>query len=146
MQRSKYQSVIKSSAIYDLVFTFAFAIPGLALLKINLLFDAHSGFNLLGSFPAFDPVHLMFVNLLGVIVTIWSVLRIRYPEPILGLYDAYARFGFSFIMAVTLFYYQGTELILFFLIPEFLWGIYQWYGYQKVKNSTKENTIFSMTN
>jgi len=146
MQRSKYQSVIKSSAIYDLVFTFAFAIPGLALLKINLLFDAHSGFNLLGSFPTFEPVHLMFVNLLGVIVTIWSVLRIRHPEPIFGLYDAYARFGFSLIMAVTLFYYQGTELILFFLIPEFLWGVYQWYGYYKMKGNIQENSHFSFTN
>lgn len=146
MQRSKYQSVIKSSAIYDLIFTFAFAIPGLALLKINLLFDVHSGFNLLGSFPRFDPVHLMFVNLLGVIVTIWSVLRIRYPEPIFGLYDAYARFGFSFIMAVTLFYYQGTELILFFLIPEVLWCVYQWYGYHQVKESIEEHRLFSVTN
>jgi len=143
MQKSTYQSIVKASAIYDLIFTFAFAIPGLALLKVNLLFDLHADIRLLGSFPAFEPMHLMFVNLLGVVVTIWSLLRLKFPYPILGLYDAYARFGFSGIMAITLFYFHGTQLIWFFLVPEFLWGIYQCYGYWSIKSDRKSVFVLS---
>lgn len=143
MNLSRYRSIVKSSAIYDLIFTFAFAIPGLALLKIEFLFNLHHKLGYTGSFPTFEPMHLFFVHLLGVVVIVWSVLRVKHPHPLLGLYDAYARFGFSAIMAYILFYQQGTELLWFFLIPEFIWGVYQLYGYVQLQ---KEEGVEPMTN
>lgn len=128
MSLHRYQNIVRSSAIYDLVFTAAFAVPGLAVLKIALLSELHLWLGMTGSFPVFDTMHLFFVHLLGAIVVVWSVLRVVEPRAIYGLYDSAARFAFSFSMAWALFQ-GGTELVWYFLIPEFLWGCYQLKGY-----------------
>lgn len=130
MTLSRYRKTVRYSAIYDLLFTLAFAIPGLAGIKLSLLRTLHYDLALPGQFPTFDGLHLLFVHLLGIVVTVWSLLRIRHPEPRFGLYDSLARFGFSGAMAYTLLFADGSLLIGVFLLPECLWGIYQYLGYK----------------
>lgn len=130
MTTNHYQRMVRSSAVYDLVMTAAFAVPGLASFKIGLLHALHNSLNLSGSFPTFDTMHLFFVHLLGSIVIVWSVLRIIHPKALFGFYDSIARFAFS-VMMIWALIQGGTELILFFLIPEFIWGVYQLLGYMK---------------
>lgn len=139
MSLLSYQNLVRSSAIYDLVFTAAFAIPGLAALKIGLLGDIHHGLGLSGSFPVFDTMHLFFVHLLGAVVVVWSVLRLVEPRPLYGLYDSVARFAFTFCMALAL-AEGGTELVWFFLIPEFLWGGYQLKRYSDLSPTDRQAT------
>ncbi len=127
-----YQKIVRSSAIYDIAFTFLLAIPGLAAWKLGLLTHLHVELALAGDFPKFDAMHLFFVHLLGALVIVWSWLRIRHPQPLFGLYDSVARFAFSFMMAYALFVDNGTALIWFFLLPELTWGVYQLYGYKRL--------------
>jgi len=130
MTLSSYQRLVRSSAIYDILLTSAFAVPVLASLKLDALRWLHTNTDMAGSFPAFDPMHLFFVHLLGSIVTIWSLLRVFHPHALLGWYDALARFAFSIAMAWGLLQ-GGTELLWWFLIPELAWGIVQLHGYYR---------------
>ncbi len=77
-------------------------------------------------------MHVFFVNLLGSVVVIWSLLRVIHPEPRYGIYDAVCRFMFSIAMAWVLFGGQGTGILWFFLIPEITWGVVQLVGYKRI--------------
>ena len=72
-----------------------------------------------GSFPAFDAPHVLMANLLGSIVTVWAVLRIRDPQLQFGRYDAAARFLFAAwqIYAVV---HGASVIILGFTVVELL--------------------------
>lgn len=61
---------------------------------------------------------------MGSIVLVWSVLRIRDPQPRLGRYDAAGRLLFSAWMAWAL-AVTGEPLIWLFLLPEAAWCIVQ---------------------
>jgi len=143
MSTQSYQTIVKASAIYDLVMTAAFAIPILAAIKIHLLRDFHLYLNLPGEFPIFEPVHLFFVNLTGSVVVIWSVLRIKHPLPILGFYDSLTRFLFSLAMVYALTVGQSSYLLLFFLLPELIWGIIQLKLYYQLKSKEIMSQPFS---
>ncbi len=121
---SHYRRIVWWSALYDVVLSAGFAVPIIAALKIDLLRELHTVLGFGGAFPAFDPMHLFFVNLFGSIVTLWSVIRLRNPLPEYGFYDAIGRTLFS---AWMVFYLAGggTVLLAFFLVPEMLWGIVQ---------------------
>lgn len=124
-----YSKWVRASAIYDLIITSAFALPLIAAVKVELLRSLHTSLALTGVFPAFHSMHLLFVNLLGSLVLIWSVLRIRQPLAVYGMYDALCRGLFSVAMGYALFAGQGSGIIWFFLIPEISWGIAQGVGY-----------------
>lgn len=120
-----YSKLVRSSAIYDLILTSAFAFPVIAAWKLSWLQSIHQHLSLSGTFPTFDTMHLMFVNFLGSVVLIWSVLRLLRPEPVFGFYDGLCRMLFSTAMAYTLFAGAGSAMIWLFLIPEVVWGCVQ---------------------
>ncbi|XJN70511.1 hypothetical protein ACHMW6_22785 [Pseudoduganella sp. UC29_106] len=68
----------------------------------------------------------MFACLLGSVVLVWSVLRLRDPQPLYGRYDGTARFMFSTWMAWAL-AQTGAPMLWLFLVPEISWGVAQWY-------------------
>jgi len=109
--------------------TFAFAFPVLAVWNISLFSDIHTHYSFSGSIPKFLPMHLFFVNLLGSVVLIWSAIRIYKPDPILGLYDSFARFLFSFNMLYYLLIHNVTGILWLMFIPEITWGLVQFFGY-----------------
>jgi hypothetical protein len=137
MTPNTYQKIVRSSAIYDVIVTSLFAFPIIAAFKIGLFQKVHIGLQLSGSFPAFEPMHLLFVNLMGCIVTLWSVLRIYNPIALYGLADAVGRLLFSGAMAFYLFAADVSTLIWFFLVPEILWGILQFGGYWQLNSKLK---------
>jgi hypothetical protein len=75
--------------------------------------------------PDFGPFHVLFACLMGSIVLVWSVLRLRAASVLLGRYDGVGRFLFSFWMAWAL-AATGAPLLWLFLVPEFCWGVIQW--------------------
>lgn len=117
--------VIRASAVYDLVVTAGFALPVTAALALGSMGDVHRALGLSGAVPvADDPFTMLLANLLGSIVSVWAVLRILRPEPVLGAADTVARLLFStwFAWALT----QGASPVLIgFLVPEVAWGIVQ---------------------
>ena len=139
MNKSTYRKIVRASAIYDVLTTFAFAFPVLVLLNINTILSVHTQFSFSGSMPEFLPLHLFFVNLMGSVVLVWSALRIAKPEPILGLYDSIARFLFSFNMFFYLLAYDVTGVLWLFFVPELTWGLVQFFGYFLSKDEKMES-------
>ncbi|MDO6426978.1 hypothetical protein Q4489_08150 [Thalassotalea sp. 1_MG-2023] len=136
MNNLTYRKIVKASAIYDVIVTFGFAFPILVVLSINMLFSIHTQFSFSGLMPEFLPLHLFFVNLMGSLVLVWSVLRITRPKPIFGLYDSFARFLFSFNMLFYLLAYDVTGVLWLFFVPELAWGVVQFFGYFYLKDKT----------
>ena len=137
MNKVTYRKIVRASAIYDVLTTFAFAFPILVVLNLNTISNIHTQFSFSGSIPEFLPLHLFFVNLMGSLVLVWSALRILKPEPLFGLYDSFARFLFSFNMFFYLLAYDVTGLLWLFFIPELSWGLLQFFGYFSLKDKVK---------
>ena len=117
--------VIRASAAYDLVVTAGFALPCTATLALASMGDVHRSLGLSGAVPvADDAFTLLLANLLGSIVSVWAVLRILRPVPVLGAADTVARLLFSTWFAWALM--QGASPVLIgFLLPEVAWGLVQ---------------------
>jgi hypothetical protein len=122
IQPAQYRRIVKASAWYDLFATAAFATPWTFAALHGVLALAAQG--LPGSFPAFDPSHVLMANLLGSIVVIWAVLRLRDPQQQYGRYDAVGRFLFALwqIYAVV---HGASVIILGFTVLELTFGLLQ---------------------
>lgn len=123
-----YLPWVARSAQYDLIVTFPFAIPGLAEWVLTRLASLHQHLGLSGSFTPFLPEHMLFVHLLGSLVVVWSLLRLRHPSPLLGLYDGFARILFSTFFIVSVFS-GASQITLVLLGPEVFFAIVQCVGY-----------------
>ena len=130
MELGRYKQLVRASAIYDLVVTAGFATP----------WTFHIVHQLLGTIsplPAFEPIHVLFANLLGSIVVVWANQRIRDPQPIFGQIDSNARGLFFIWQMYYLIAMDGSPIIWVFAAFEFAFGAAQAYGYilTRAKNS-----------
>ncbi|HEY1094281.1 MAG TPA: hypothetical protein VGE61_06240 [Glycomyces sp.] len=118
-----YRRLVRSSAVYDLVVTVGFATPWtFALLHAAL--DAASGALGLRGFPDLDLMQVLYANLMGSVVVVWSLLRLVRPQVIQGLFDGIARVLFASAMAYAL-AHGGPEILWGFLAVEAAWGVAQ---------------------
>lgn len=141
MTLNRYLKLVQISAAYDLIVTGAFALPLIASFTVVQLQQLHRVLGLSGDFPAFSPMHMLFVQLLGSLVVVWSMLRILKPQALFGLCDATGRALFSLHMATALFLSNGSELIWLFLIPEAAFGVAQFAGYWLLNQHQSGNTL-----
>lgn len=119
-----YRRLVRASGWYDLIVTAAFVTPWSFLALHGLLQGWSQAMGWSGSLPAFEPMHMLMANLMGSIVCVWSVLRIRDPQAVFGRYDAIGRMLFASWMAYAL--GQGASVIIaLFLFFEIAWGIAQ---------------------
>ncbi|MEX5748631.1 hypothetical protein [Massilia sp. X63] len=140
---SANRRIVRASAVYDLVVTAAFATPwtfALAHDQISALNMALGG----AALPAFTPFHLLFACLMGSIVLVWSVLRILEPTRRLGRFDGVGRFLFSTWMAWCLFE-TGAPVLWLFVVPEFAWGVAQWWPAGREADGQRYNGVLSRT-
>ena len=124
MNAATYLKIVRASAWYDLLLTVPFATPWtFALLhaRLSALNQALGG----SALPSFSPFHVLFACLMGSVVLVWSVLRLRRTEAMLGRYDGAGRFLFALWMGWTL-AATGPPLLWLFLVPEVAWGVAQW--------------------
>jgi len=125
MQLPTYRKLVRASALYDILVTAPLATPW-TLAPLHALMS-RLNVQLGGApLPAFEPFHMFIAGLLGSVVVVWSLLRLRHPSRRLSLYDGAARFLFSGWMAWTL-AQTGAPLLWLLLVPEFAWGIAQWW-------------------
>lgn len=120
---AQFRRVVWASAAYDLVVTAPFATPwsfAIAFGQLGAVNQALGGQPL----PAFTALHRLFALLMGSIVLVWSVLRLRGPTLQLGRYDAAARALFSLWMAWA-WMQTGAPVLLLFLLPEAVWAAAQ---------------------
>ncbi|MQM25987.1 hypothetical protein [Glycomyces albidus] len=122
-QRYSYLTVVRASAAYDLVVTAGFATPWTFAL-VHAALNGLSGALGLGAFPELDLMQVLYANLMGSVVVVWSLLRLLRPERVHGLFDAAARVLFSAWMANAL-AHGGPDLLWGFLVVEVSWGVVQ---------------------
>jgi hypothetical protein len=117
-----YLRIMRISAWYDLLVTIGFATPWTFSLVHHSLASVIQALGLQGGFPAFEPAHMLMANLLGSIVTIWAILRLRDPQRQYGRYDAAGRFLFAAwqLYAVA---HGANVIILVFTLFELGFGI-----------------------
>ena len=130
-----YLRIVRASGVYDVLMTAAFATPWTFALLIRHLSEVNQ---LLGGapLPGFGPFQVLVACLLGSVVMVWSVLRIVEPSVLLGRYDGVARFLFSTWMAWAL-YVTGAPVLWLFVIPEFLWGVVQWWSVEPASRADR---------
>jgi hypothetical protein len=120
-----YLRIVRASAWYDIVVTAMFATPWTFALAHRLM---SSGNQLLGgeSFPPFGPLPTLIACLMGSLVMVWSVLRLREPSVRLGRFDGCGRFLFSTWFAWALLMTKAP-ILWTLLVPELAWGMLQWW-------------------
>lgn len=124
MTEKNYFKIIKASAWYDLIVTAAFATPWTFMFIYQGIQLLDSSLGLPGVTPDLTVMEILFANLLGTIVTVWAVLRLRHPLLIYGKYDAFGRVFFSIWQLYAVF--SGASVILLlFTFFEVLFGILQ---------------------
>ncbi|WP_426233390.1 hypothetical protein [Pseudomonas sp. TWP3-2] len=121
---TQYRNLVRGSAWYDLIVTAAFVTPWSFAALHGVLTAFSQALDLPGELPAFEPLHMLMANLLGSVVCVWAVLRIRDPQQVFGRYDAVARFLFAAWQAYAL-AHGASSLLAVFLIFELAWGIAQ---------------------
>ena len=121
---TQYRRLVKGSAWYDLIVTAAFVTPWSFVALHGVLLSVSQAFNLSGELPPFEPMHMLMANLLGSIVCVWAVLRIRDPLQVYGRYDAVGRFLFSAWQLYALLH-GASSLLVIFLVFELAWGVAQ---------------------
>jgi hypothetical protein len=121
---AQYRQLVRGSAWYDLIVTAAFVTPWSFTALHGVLASVSQAFNVPGELPAFEPMHLLMANLLGAIVCVWAVLRIRDPQQVFGWYDAVGRFLFAAWQLYAL-VHGASLLLVIFLFFEVVWGVAQ---------------------
>ncbi|MFD2643663.1 hypothetical protein [Pseudomonas japonica] len=122
--QSGYRRLVRSSGWYDLLVAAAFVTPWSLMALHGLLLQLSTQWGLAGDLPEFAPLHGLMANLMGSIVCVWSVLRIRDPQPQFGRYDAVGRLLFATWQGYAL--SQGaTQLLWGTLLLELFWAVLQ---------------------
>lgn len=112
------------SAAYDLVVTLPFATPWTYALLIELFNHLQTIAWPDASPIAIEPHQMLFANLMGSVVVVWSIVRLRLMMVELVRWDAVARFLFTAwqVHALTS---GATPLLVPFIVIELLFGIAQ---------------------
>ncbi|MGX4737837.1 hypothetical protein [Kitasatospora griseola] len=114
---------IRAGAWYDLVVTAPFATPWTFALAHHALSAAGRVLGV-GELPPPEPVLTLFASLMGSLVTVWALLRLRRPLPVHGRYDSAARLLFAGWQAWAL-AHGATGLLWGFLAVEVAFGAAQ---------------------
>ncbi|MFK3797056.1 MULTISPECIES: hypothetical protein [unclassified Pseudomonas] len=87
--------IVRASALYDLLVTAPFMTPWTAALCLQGFATLSNALALERPVPIPDVTAMLFANLLGSIVVVWSMWRLKQPSRQVGLFDAAARVLFA---------------------------------------------------
>ncbi|WP_235038159.1 heavy metal-responsive transcriptional regulator [Microbacterium sp. 18062] len=121
---ARTRRTIRASAVYDLVVTGGFALPFTAPTLFAALGALHAWLDLPGSAPSPDVFTILFANLMGSIVSVWSLFRLLRPSYTAGVADIVARVLFSLGMAAAL-AHGASPILGVMLALEVGWAIVQ---------------------
>ncbi len=125
MTHDRARTIVRASAIYDLLVTVPFALPVTATWLFTALHTLHENLGLTGATPDAGAVFtLMFANLMGSVVSVWALFRIARPTLAAGVADTGARVLFSLGM-ITALAGGASPLVVVMLVLEVAWGVVQ---------------------
>lgn len=124
ISEQNFLRIVKAGAWYDVISTGLLATPWTFNFMLTTLAQINAALGLTGAIPAYQPIFAIFGNLLGSIVLVWAILRLRSPEVRFGRYDAACRALYTIWMVYAL--TQGFSIILLgYIIPEIILGVAQ---------------------
>ncbi|GFM86255.1 hypothetical protein PSCICO_16540 [Pseudomonas cichorii] len=132
-QTRQYRQVVRASAWYDLIVTAAFATPWTFMALHGMLSTLSQQWGLPGELPTFEPMHMLMANLLGSIVCVWAVLRIRDPQQVFGRYDAAGRLLFAAWQGYALMH-GASSLLIGILLMELVWAVLQLWPVRRLRD------------
>ncbi len=131
---ARLRHVVRASAVYDVLATAPFATPWTFAWNWRQLSDLNVRLGGVALAP-FGVYPTLIACLMGSLVLVWSALRLIAPDTRLGRFDGAARFLFSAWMAWALALTQ-QPLLWLFLVPEFAWGVVQWWPVRATTSSS----------
>lgn len=105
-------------ALVDSSVAWPLAIPPLAEWFIRTLYTANGWLGGVSKAPVFEPIHLLFVCLLGGLVTVWVVARWMQPLGLFAWLDGWAR---AFVATLLLYFIicrDAPPVLYFFVFTE----------------------------
>jgi len=118
MIRGAESKVIRGWAALDLAVSALFAVPPLAALLLAFLYAINGRMGGVSVAPPFEPVHWLFVCLMGGLGVAWAVARLVEPVRTLGLIDAVARLWVGALIAYFVFARGAPTVLLLFVATE----------------------------
>ena len=131
MKSTRYLKIVRASAWYDLLVTWPFATPWTFVWMYAQLAQLAQAGDLPGVIHPLDATQMLFANLLGSVVVVWSLARILEPSVRLGRLDGVVRALFTVwqLMAVQ----AGVSMIVLgFTGIEIIFSILQWWPVNRV--------------
>jgi len=125
MLRSAESRVVRGWAVLDLVITALLAVPPLASVFMNILYAVNGHLGGVSARPPFEPVHWLFVCLMGGLGVTWAVARILLPMRLLGRIDGIARLWVCALIAYFVFVRGAPPVLLVFLVTELAGALHQ---------------------
>jgi hypothetical protein len=95
LTENQFLKIVRASAAYDLVVTAAFVTPWTLSVLVSVVSVVHEGLGLPGLTPDLDVWQVLFANLMGSVVVVWSLVRLRLNLAVLGRYDMATRLLFA---------------------------------------------------
>ena len=124
MHFSRYLTIVRASAWYDLLVTWPFATPWTFMWLYGSLAALAQTLALPGTVHPLDATHVMLANLLGSVVVVWSLARLMMPSVGLGRLDGVARFLFA-AWQVNAYLSGASAIVLSFTAFELMFGVLQ---------------------
>lgn len=109
--------IIKAVAWVDLVVTLPFVQPTIAYWLIGYIYYLDQQWMMLSHVPTFDPLTLMFVNIMGTLGVVWAIARLRNPSEELARLDALARVMVAALILHAI-NYGATPILYVFVFTE----------------------------
>jgi hypothetical protein len=126
MKPLRYLSIVRASAWYDLLVTWPFATPWTFVWLYASMGALAQALGLPGTVHPLDATHVMFANLLGSVVVVWSLARVMSPSVRLGRLDGLARFLFA-AWQVNAYLSGASAIVLGFTFFELVFGVLQFF-------------------
>ncbi len=117
-------NIVRASAGYDLLVMLAFVTPWTATWLFEVFAALSQALQLTRPTPSLEGDAMLLANLLGSVVVVWSLWRLRNPRRSVGLYDALARLLFT-VWQVVAVAHGASFLVLGFTVMEVVFGIAQ---------------------
>jgi len=128
---------MRTSAWYDLIVTWPFATPWTLALLYSGLSALSESLGLPGTLPPLNATSVLFGNLMGSVVLVWSLARILSPTVRLGRLDGVARLLFATWQINAVLNGAGA-IVLAFTAVELLFGILQFLPVEDERTTSAE--------
>lgn len=123
---SRYITIVRASAWYDLLVTWPFATPWTFVWLYGSLASLAQSLGLPGTMHTLDPTHVLFANMLGSVVVVWSLARLLMPSVQMGRLDGVARLLFA-AWQINAFLAGAGAIVLGFTLFELAFAVLQFW-------------------